>query len=408
MKYKTRSIEPHFIELCDHFPVVAVLGARQVGKTTLIRHLFEDRYKTVTFDPVQDVSQAREDPDLFLANNPGKLFLDEVQYAPELLAAIKRRVDRSRQPGQYILSGSQNLSVVKNISESLAGRVAIIELPALSFHEITAATAPSLLATWIREKSPNCERTDCALPWNEMIFRGGFPGTLGMPNHLLDRFFSGYLQTYIERDIRAVADIGNLQLFSRFYRLLGALSATEINSSQLGRDLSIDRRTALAWKNILESTYQWIELPAFTRNPVKRIASKGKGVFADTGMLCHLQRITAPEMIAGHPLQGRLIETWGINEVLKTCAAWPQRPAFYHYRSARGAEVDLILEMNGWLYPIEIKAKSHPSSKDTSGIRSFRTAFPNEQIAEGLLVCGVEEPMRIAPDVTAVPWHSLG
>ncbi|MDA3834136.1 MAG: ATP-binding protein, partial [Spirochaetales bacterium] len=349
MNYRSRSVESSIKALCAYFPVVAVLGARQVGKTTLVRQIFGSEYESVVFDPVQDVEQAREEPDLFLANHPGKLFLDEVQYAPELLASIKRRVDRSGEPGQFILSGSQNLAVIKNIAESLAGRVAIVELHGLSYKELIGRSGDDFLRKWVSGEisvshaegltSGGVKENAEPPPWYDVVFRGGFPGTLDLPESLLGRYFSSYLQTYVERDIRSVADIGKLQLFSRFFRLLGALSATEINASQLGRDLDIDRRTVLAWKSVLESTYQWTEVPAFSRNPVKRIAAKSKGVFSDTGLLCNLQRISSPEMIAGHPLQGRIVETWVINEIFKICSAWNTAPGFYHYRSAGGAEV---------------------------------------------------------------------
>jgi len=402
------------LELCRHFPVVAVLGARQVGKSTLIGHLFGSEYDAVVFDPVQDIGQARAEPDLFLSNHPGRLFLDEVQYAPELLAAIKRRVDRSGEPGQFILSGSQNLSVIKNISESLAGRVAIVELHGLAFREIQGLRGDGWLWNWVN-KAADAEFSGAKAdaenpggqPWYAAIHRGGLPGTLDMPESLLPRFFDSYLKTYVERDIRSVADIGNLQLFTRFFRLLGALSSTEINASQIGRDLDVDRRTAMAWKSVLESTYQWTEIPAFSRNAVKRVVGKSKGVFSDTGMLCHLQRIASPDMLAGHPLQGRIVETWVIGEVLKICSGWNVFPGFYHYRSVGGAEVDLILELNGRLYPIEVKSKAHPSRKDAGGIKSFREAFPNEDIAEGLLVCAAERPFRISENVLALPWEVL-
>ena len=415
MNYRQRAVESSLRELCAHFPVVAVLGARQVGKSTLVEQLFGENYETVVFDPIEDIGQARAEPDLFLDNHPGRLFLDEVQYAPELLSAIKRRVDRTRTPGQFILSGSQNLSVIKNISESLAGRVAIVELFGLSFQEMTRTHLPGFLNAWVEggggqwpaERDRRGEEPQRSPSWYQAIFRGGMPGTLDLPDHLLPRFFSSYLQTYVERDIRTVADVGNLQLFSRFFRLLSALSATEINAAQLGRDLEIDRRTALAWKNVLMSTYQWTEVSAFSRNPLKRISGKSKGVFSDTGMLCQLQRITSPDMIAGHPLQGRIIETWVLTEIFKICSAWDTVPGFYHYRSAGGAEVDLILEQNGWLYPIEVKSKAHPSKKDVRGIASFREAFPQERIAKGLLVCAVEKPYRLSEDVLALPWHRL-
>ncbi len=409
MNYRKREVESSLRLLSKHFPVLAVLGARQVGKSTLVEHLFGNEYETVVFDPVEDVEQARAEPDLFLDNHPGKLFLDEVQYAPELLAAIKRKVDRCREPGRFILSGSQNLAVIKNISESLAGRVAIVELHGLSFKESIGAPS-GFLRNWVEGVDPGRgqmpERGESP-PWYPRIFRGGMPGTLSLPEELLPHFFSSYLKTYVERDIRTVADIGNLQLFSRYFHLLSALSSTEINASQVGRDLNIDRRTALAWKSVLESTYQWTEIPAFSRNPIKRISGKSKGVFSDTGMLCYLQRITDPNRIAGHPLQGRIIETWVLTEIFKICSAWNTAPGFYHYRSAGGAEVDLILELNGRLYPIEVKSKSHPSKKDARGIQSFREAFPDENIANGLLVCAASTPYRISENVLALPWHHL-
>lgn len=425
MNYRRRELESSLRLLCEHFPILAVLGARQVGKSTLVEHLFGAEYETVVFDPIEDIGQARAEPDLFLDNHPGKLFLDEVQYAPELLAAIKRRVDRCREPGRFILSGSQNLAVIKKISESLAGRVAIVELHGLSFQESTGGAPSGFLQKWVMNEGGRRSAVfaeDCAEPredgrqrteggesppWYQRIYRGGMPGTLDLPEELLPRFFSSYLQTYVERDIRTVADVGNLQLFSRFFRLLSALSSTEINASQVGRDLNIDRRTALAWKSVLEATYQWTEVPAFSRNPVKRISGKSKGVFSDTGMLCHLQRITEPDMIAGHPLQGRIIETWVLTEIFKICSAWNTLPGFYHYRSAGGAEVDLILELNGRLYPVEVKSKTHPSKKDAAGIQSFQKTFPDENVAEGLLVCAASKPYWISENVLALPWHQL-
>ena len=215
------------------------------------------------------------------------------------------------------------------------------------------------------------------------------------------------MQTYIERDIRTVAGVGDLQLFGRFFALLSAYSAYLLNPAELGRELGIDRKTAIAWKSIGTATYQWIEVPAFTRNATKRVAGKHKGYLNDTGLICYHQRITSPDTIAGHPLQGQLIETWTVMEILKTMQAWSTRPNIYHYRSHGGAEVDLILELDGWLFPIEIKSKSRPTRHDTRGIQSFRTSFPQERVAPGLIVCAVEEPEWINEEALAIPWWSL-
>jgi uncharacterized protein len=215
------------------------------------------------------------------------------------------------------------------------------------------------------------------------------------------------VQTYIERDIRSVAGVGDLQLFGRFFALLSAYSAREMNPTELGRELGVDRKTAISWKSIAEATYQWFEVPAFTRNATKRVSGKHKGYLTDTGHICYHQRVASADAIAGHPLQGQLVETWVVTEILKTVQAWSTRPNFYHYRSHGGAEVDLILEMDGWLFPVEIKSKSHPSLQDGRGIRSFRKSFSGERVASGLIVCAVEAPEWIARDVLAVPWWTL-
>ncbi|MDT8390353.1 MAG: ATP-binding protein [Lentisphaeria bacterium] len=404
--YHSRLAESRLEQFLEFFPVVAVLGARQVGKTTLVETILGDRFKSITFDPVQDIGQARSDPDLFLQNNPPPLFLDEVQYAPELLSAIKRRVDKIGGTGHYVISGSQNLTVLKDVSESLAGRVGILNLLPMSRREIHSSTQNGILKDWLHDGSlpEDLAMSEDSVPAFDAVFRGGYPRLLTFPDDMLFSFFDSYMQTYIERDVRKVADIGNLQTFGAFIRLLAAHTAQEVNQNQLGRELGVDRKTAVAWTEIAESTYQWLTIPAYTRNPLKRILRKGKGVFMDTGFACYLQRISAPEAIAGHPMQGRLFESYVILEILKSFQNWPARPSLYHFRTYAGAEVDLILEFNGKLYPIEIKCKSNPGIGDCRGFASFRDCFPREHVMPGLLVCAVERATRMREDVWAIPW----
>ena len=407
MKYRKRYIERRLVELFNHFPVVAVLGARQTGKSTLVKHALGDQLKTIVFDPVQDIGNARQDPDLFLHNNPGSLFLDEVQYAPELLAAIKRTVDRTGAAGQYVLSGSQNLSVVKHISESLAGRVAILNLLPMGMAEQEDRTNDfDFLASWLHNEIIRTNQKP-ALPWFQHIWRGGFPALLDKPDHLAPTFYESYIRTYIERDIRTVSGISNLQLFGRFFSLLAATTASEVNPTQLGRELGIDRKTAQSWLSIADATFQWTEIPAFTRNAIKRVSGKRKGYITDTGIVCYYQRIPSYDMLPGHPMQGRLVETWSVFEIIKRMQSWPVKPALYHYRSYGGVEVDLVLEYGGRLFPIEIKSKSHPVKADTRGIRAFKESFPGEQIEKGLIISAVEEPTWLSDDVLAVPWWFL-
>ncbi len=406
MLYKNRTIEDKLAELFRYYPVVAVLGARQVGKSTLIENLFRDKISTVVFDPVIDIADARLDPDFFLQNLRLPSFLDEIQYAPELLSSIKRMVDRRKENSLFVLSGSQNLSVLRNIAESLAGRVAISHLWPMSRREIVEDQSADFLANWLTPDEIDLRQwsSRSSEPVYPRIWRGGYPKIMELPDHLIPGYWQSYLQTYIERDVRTVANIGSLQTFGRFIGLLAALSAQEINHNQLGRELGIDRKTAVAWTEVAEATYQWISLPAFSRNAVKRIAGKRKGFFTDTGFVCFLQKISTPDVIGSHPLQGSLFETYVCMEIIKNIQKMALSPNMYHFRSYSGAEVDLILEIDGVLYPVEIKAKSNPSRRDVRGFAAFKDCFPNEKIGNGLLVCSIEQPLQLSDDVVAIPW----
>jgi predicted AAA+ superfamily ATPase len=406
MKYKNRLIEEKIIELFQYFPVVAVLGARQVGKSTLIENLYKDKIKTIVFDPVVDIGNARNDPDFFLQNIATPAFLDEIQYAPELLNSIKRRVDREKKNGLYLLSGSQNLSVLKNISESLAGRIAIINLFAMTRSEILESDKNTFIKNWLERGISDPDRIDCLnpIPVFPYIWRGGYPKIMELPNHLVPGYWESYLQTYIERDVRRVANIGSIQTFGNFIGLLAAHSSGEINHNQFGRELGVDRKTAIAWTEIAQATFQWFTIPPFSRNSVKKIAGKSKGYFSDTGFMCYLQRISMPEVIGNHPLKGKLFETYIVLEILKTIQNMPIKPNLYHFRSYSGAEVDLILELNGMLFPIEIKTKSNPAGKDVKSFASLKSCFPNEKFYTGLVICSTETPQMISEDVLAVPW----
>ncbi len=408
--YKPRLLEAKIAELFRYYPVVSVLGARQVGKSTLVENLFGDSMGVVVFDPVLDIENARQDPDFFLQNHPTPVFFDEIQYAPELLGAIKRRIDRLKKKGQYILSGSQNLAVLKSISESLAGRVAVVHLLPMTRREITGEPSSNFLEQWLHGHIPELPVATAATAPPQLypvLWRGGYPALLDLPDHLVSGYWQSYLQTYIERDVRSVAQIGSLQSFGLFIRLLAALSAQEVNHAHLGRELGVDRKTAQAWLETVQSTFLWFSVPPFSRNPVKKIAGKTKGYFADTGFICQLQKIGSADAIGGHPMQGSLFETYVVLEILKSVQAWPMPPNLYHFRSYGGAEVDLILEQDGALYPMEIKAKSNPTRNDGRGISAFRECFPSERMGPGLIICAVEKPQRLANDLFAVPWWML-
>ena len=411
--YKARCATKKLRNLFASFPAVVVSGARQVGKTTLLRHSFPD-YDYVVFDPSIDVENARAEPDLFLKNHPPPLVLDEIQYAPEVAAAIKRRVDEAdARPGMYLLTGSQQWQVMRAMAESLAGRAAFLDLYGFSLQELAdEADVPGWLARWLADadglvaSSPRTHAPFGRTVW-EWLWRGTLPGAALLSRDLVPDFWTGYHRTYIERDARLAGSVDDWQRFGMFLRLASALTAQEVNASQLGRDIGITPQTARRWLAILSGTFQWFEHPAFDRNPVKRVSRKPKGYLADTGLACFHAHLSAPKALGGHPLAGALFETAMASEIRKGAASLQGGTSFWHWRAAGGAEVDLILERDGQLYPFEVKLTTKPSRRDTTGLLAFREAHPQERIAMGAVLCGVDRPFWITEDVAALPWNLI-
>lgn len=408
--YRERLLSNRLIRLTQHFPVTVVSGARQVGKTTLLKHLFP-HHDYVVFDASLDLEGARRDPDLFLRNHPSPLILDEIQYAPELVSAIKRMVDRSPGiAGQFVLTGSQQWQVLKTLAESLAGRTAFLDLQSFSLQELSNCTngwmaqwltAPEQFVQWSKSGSY------AAIDLKDWLWRGAMPAVQTLPDDLVMDFWAGYHRTYVERDARLVGEVQDWHEFGRFIGLMTALTGQEINYSQLGREIGITPQTSRRWLQILEATYQWHSLSAFSGNPVKRVSSKSKGHLTDTGLACYHARLSTPHMLASHPLFGALFETAVVQELRKQVAATGSATSWYHWRSAGGAEVDLLLEKDDTLYPFECKLTSNPSKRDASGISAFRAAYPNRRIGKGAVICAVERPRWISEEVLAVPWNLL-
>ena len=407
--YKERIITHRVNKLWDNFPAVVVSGARQVGKSTLLGHIFKDT-RSVTFDPVNDIAGARSDPDLFLDNYPAPLILDEIQYAPQLVPALKRRIDHKKENRQYILTGSQQWSVMKNIAESMAGRAVFINLSGFCLSEIAEQISEkNWLARWLENpdafiRNPSA-RLNLSRTVYEQLWRGWLPKADFLDMDLIQTYYRGYMQTYLERDVRMIADISALDELGKFTQLVSALTAQEINYSQLGREIGITPQTAKRWLNILRSTFQWSEIPAYSGNTLKRISRKPKGYIADTGLACMLNSISTPAALGGHPMTGALFETAVISEIQKHLSIIPQ-PGLYHWRSHSAAEVDLILERDGRLFPVEIKLASNPGKKDTAGITAFRKTYTHRPIAPGLVICPCQKFIKISESDYALPWDT--
>ena len=411
MTYRPRRAENKVRDYSQWFKSVLLLGARQCGKTTLLRRLFPD-IPIITFDPVQDLHGARQSPDLFLDSFPPPVILDEVQYAPELFSALKRRLDRSEGCGLYFLTGSQNPAMLRQVAESMAGRVGVLTLDFMDAGELNGdgATLPWLNA-WLEDKG-NAKAENFIVPSSQpsggllrTIWRGGFPGLLDLPDAAIQPHFTSYLNTYIERDIRMAGDIRDLSNFGRFFARCAALTAQEINLTQFGREVGIAPATAQKWFTLLKTTFQWHELPAYSGNAVKRLSGKSKGHLSDTGMACMLQKLGSTAALSVSPLRGALFETWAVNELRKQSASMPSQPAFYHWRTKNGAEVDVVLEQDGCVYLLEMKCKTELKGHDLSGIRSFRETYG--QMFPAVIIYAGEVCRKLDEHTLAMPWNAM-
>jgi uncharacterized protein len=407
-KYYTRHLEQKLLQYAEYFKIVLVTGARQVGKSTMLAKVFPD-IKTFVFDPIQDIYGARQDPDLFLDTYPPPLILDEIQFVPELLPALKRRVDTSDSPGQYFLTGSQNLSVLRAVAESMAGRVGILNLEGLTYYEMIEEPERGWLDLYLGSPEQIFKKIfipSPTLPLHQLLWRGSLPGLLDIPNEIVPGYFRSYIQTYVERDIRLLENIRELTAFDRFLGLSAALCAQEINASLLGREIGITPATSRRWLDLLENTYQWKELFPYHGNTIKRISGKRKGFWRDTGLCCYLQRISSPDTLAVSPLRGPLFESWVTNLILRMSSNLSMPPQFYHWRTSGGAEVDLILELDGCLFPIEMKCKTNLTQHDTRGLRAFRETY-GTKVAPAIIVYAGHECFQLNETTTAIPWHAL-
>ena len=365
--------------------------------------------RIVTFDPVQDVMQARSSPDLFLDSVKCPVILDEVQYAPELFPALKRRMDERGTSGQYLLTGSQNPMLLKEVAESMAGRVTIFELESYSVLERNGdgGRLPWLTrfldngCDWSRvELTPPAERRE---PLVEALWRGSLPGVVGLPLRQVGRFLSSYIQTYLERDVRIAGRIEDVEKFSRFLALCAALSGQVLNRAQLGREIGIAPATAEKWLSVLRATFQWHELPPWKGNSIKRISGKPKGILADTGIAANLMRLSSPEAILASPQRGAMFETFVGNEIRKSLFRFAGSVGHYHWRTDAGAEVDNVLEIDGRLHPFEVKCKDRLDKYDLRGMRAFRETY-GEQASTGAVIYAGREAYMLDDMTWAVPW----
>ena len=406
MMYIARHMEQVLEQINTQYPVLLVTGPRQVGKTTMLKHLAQKEgrnRKTITLDDLTVRELAKTDPKMFFQLHRPPLLIDEVQYAPELFPYIKMMVDERRQPGDFWLTGSPLFSMMEGVQESLAGRVALLQLSPLSYGELIAdgGTTPfriDLPALTQRQAARPALDTPAIF---QRIFTGGMPalasGQYASPNI----FYSSYISTYLDRDVRRLsAGIDDLK-FLGFLRAAAARTGQQLNYKGIADDAEIDQATAKNWLHILEALGIVFLLRPYSNNVLKRTVSTPKLYFYDTGLVCYLTRWSSPETAMNGAMSGALLENYAVAEITKTYQNAGQEPFLYYYRDKDAREIDLLLEQDGKLFPIEIKKMAAPPKKLTK-VFDLIDKSPLER-GTGAVLCMADKLGAFGQDNLIVP-----
>lgn len=381
-----RDLTPRLRKAAGQFPVVTLTGPRQSGKSTLCRAEFPD-LPYVSLEAPDVRTFARDDPRAFLAGLPDGAVLDEVQRAPDLPSYLQGLVDDDPTPGRWILTGSQNLALLESVSQSLAGRTAVLHLLPLAWSEVLRF-----------ERAPTSVE--------EAVFTGGYPA---IQDRALDPsdWLGPYVDTYVERDVRTISNVGDLVAFQRFLELCAGRTSQLVNHSALASDCGISQPTAKAWLSVLETSFVADRLPAFHANLRKRLVKMPKLHLVDTGLACWLLGIRSPEQLRSHPLRGPLFESWVVSEVRKHRTNLGDPKGLSFYRDRDGAEADLVVEHADRLTLVEAKAAATPSPSLFAGTRRVRGHLETDERPCEVLVAYAGEDAQTRSDGELVPWDRL-
>lgn len=362
MNYIKRSLEKVVSEVTKEYPVVLVTGPRQVGKTTMLQKLMEGTERDyVSLDDLNERSLAKNDPELFLQLHKPPILIDEVQYAPELFTYIKIHVDKSHNFGDFWLTGSQVFKLMHGVQESLAGRVAVLSLTSLSQAEMCGAQMEpftiDLESLGNRGKARNPADTRGIY---DRIFRGSMPAIVSGQNSNNQIFYSSYLATYIERDVKELSDAIDSLKFLQFITAVAARCGQMLNVADIARDADINQKQAKDWLGILETMGIIFYLHPYSNNLLKRLVKTPKLYFYDTGLICYLTKWSSADTLESGAMNGAILENYVVAEIRKTYLNSGKEPFMYYYRDKDAKEIDIVLEHDGVLNPIEIKKSANP------------------------------------------------
>ena len=367
MEYISRNLEAVVMQVTKEFPAVLVTGPRQVGKTTMLQKLMEGtNRKYVSLDDLNERSLAKSDPELFLQVHNPPVLIDEIQYAPELFPYIKIYADSHHEPGAFWITGSQVFQMMRGVQESLAGRIAVLFMTSLAQAELAGAS----MTPFKIDLEALTEREKFRIPADvqgifERIYRGSMPAIVSGRNTNSQIFYSSYLLTYIERDVKLLSDAIDSLKFLRFITATAARCSQMLNVAEIAQDADINQKQAKDWLQILETLGIIFYLHPYSNNLLKRLVKTPKLYFYDTGLVCHLTRWSSPEVLENGAMNGAVLENYVVSEIAKTWLNSGKEPYMYYYRDKDAKEIDIVLEHDGILNPIEIKKTSNPGTELT-------------------------------------------
>ena len=404
MEYIKRSLERKFTRMSEFFKAVLVTGARQVGKTTMLRHLAESHNRTyVTLDNLMARNLAKSDPVLFFQTYKPPIIIDEVQYATELFSQIKIMCDESEEPGQFWLTGSQQFNMMKNVRETLAGRVGILELYSLSKNEKDSISFEDDLdfsLSCLQARQSKAQKNDIIRIY-EHIWRGGMPQVLQADAEQRQEYYNAYVNTYIMRDVAQLGGITDTLRFSKFLTACAALVSEQINYKTLADTAEIAQPTAKEWLRLLESLGIVYLLRPYANNALKRLTKTPKLYFCDTGLAAYLSMWPSRDTLIGGAASGRFFENFVVIELLKNYEHSKTKAVMSYFRDSNKKEIDLLIERNAMIHPIEIKKMANPNNRD---VRKFAAiSGSSSELSHGGIICMCEEVIPIDEKNSFIP-----